>query len=281
MERIAELLTPRECQDLHSMLTTPEENILQEIDRLSLEKNDLGVPDRVRRDIRTEEECKTILTEWLVTHGDQMYYDRLSRALQRIGRTDISLEMGKNINQDKSLSLKKYVEDYHKHVEAMHSSLIEPATDHTTDSHRAARDLTELSWSDLDLVIQREQLPPYSRRFLEGVWPLIAGVFLGFIGAFLIGGVTLLFSIHISKRDFEELLKRSTHHRRCHHRSSPSCSVDRHVPRDDLSLKSRNPTGRFNSFFPAFRLFKRFKPLTRKISGQAGYSKLGNQRLKR
>ncbi|XP_069046422.1 transmembrane and death domain protein 1 isoform X3 [Lepisosteus oculatus] len=241
MERIAELLTPRECQDLHSMLTTPEENILQEIDRLSLEKNDLGVPDRVRRDIK----------------------------------------MGKNINQDKSLSLKKYVEDYHKHVEAMHSSLIEPATDHTTDSHRAARDLTELSWSDLDLVIQREQLPPYSRRFLEGVWPLIAGVFLGFIGAFLIGGVTLLFSIHISKRDFEELLKRSTHHRRCHHRSSPSCSVDRHVPRDDLSLKSRNPTGRFNSFFPAFRLFKRFKPLTRKISGQAGYSKLGNQRLKR
>ncbi|XP_015198180.1 transmembrane and death domain protein 1 isoform X4 [Lepisosteus oculatus] len=232
MERIAELLTPRECQDLHSMLTTPEENILQEIDRLSLEKNDLGVPDRVRRDIRTEEECKTILTEWLVTHGDQMYYDRLSRALQRIGRTDISL-------------------------------------------------VTELSWSDLDLVIQREQLPPYSRRFLEGVWPLIAGVFLGFIGAFLIGGVTLLFSIHISKRDFEELLKRSTHHRRCHHRSSPSCSVDRHVPRDDLSLKSRNPTGRFNSFFPAFRLFKRFKPLTRKISGQAGYSKLGNQRLKR
>lgn len=40
--------------------------------------------------------------------------------------------MGKNINQDKSLGMKKYVEDFQKGVEAMQSSMIAP------DSHKSA-----------------------------------------------------------------------------------------------------------------------------------------------
>ena len=37
-----------------------------------------------------EAECRTALTDWLLRNGEQIYYDRLSRGLQRIGRSDIA-----------------------------------------------------------------------------------------------------------------------------------------------------------------------------------------------
>lgn len=39
----------------------------------------------------SEAQCRTALTDWLLRYGEQTYYDRLSRALQRIGRTDIAI----------------------------------------------------------------------------------------------------------------------------------------------------------------------------------------------
>ncbi|KAJ8378040.1 hypothetical protein AAFF_G00249110 [Aldrovandia affinis] len=119
--RLVELLTPRECEKLLFTLSHPEDSIFQDLERLSPETNDLGLPTRVRRDTESRTQCKTALTEWLVNHGEQMYYDRLSRALQRIGRTDIAIEVGKNINQDKALSLQRYVDDYHRRVATMGS----------------------------------------------------------------------------------------------------------------------------------------------------------------
>ncbi len=35
--------------------------------------------------------CRSALKDWLQIHGKQIYYDRLSRALQKIGRTDIAI----------------------------------------------------------------------------------------------------------------------------------------------------------------------------------------------
>lgn len=39
----------------------------------------------------SEDQCRTALTDWLLRYGEQTYYDRLSRALQHIGRTDIAI----------------------------------------------------------------------------------------------------------------------------------------------------------------------------------------------
>lgn len=39
----------------------------------------------------SEAQCRAALTDWLVKYGEQTYYDRLSRALQHIGRTDIAM----------------------------------------------------------------------------------------------------------------------------------------------------------------------------------------------
>lgn len=38
-----------------------------------------------------ETECQAALTDWLLKYGEQTYYDRLARALQHIGRTDIAI----------------------------------------------------------------------------------------------------------------------------------------------------------------------------------------------
>lgn len=39
----------------------------------------------------SEARCRTALTDWLLRYREQTYYDRLSRALQHIGRTDIAI----------------------------------------------------------------------------------------------------------------------------------------------------------------------------------------------
>lgn len=39
----------------------------------------------------SEAECRTALSDWLLKYGEQIYYDRLSRALQHVGRTDIAI----------------------------------------------------------------------------------------------------------------------------------------------------------------------------------------------
>lgn len=58
---------------------------IQETERWSY---DLCRPD-------TDVECHTALSDWLLHYGEQIYYDRLSRALQHIGRIDIAL--GENL----------------------------------------------------------------------------------------------------------------------------------------------------------------------------------------
>jgi len=39
----------------------------------------------------SEAQCRAALTDWMQRHGEQTYFDRLSRALQHIGRTDIAI----------------------------------------------------------------------------------------------------------------------------------------------------------------------------------------------
>ncbi|XP_020560528.2 uncharacterized protein LOC110015376 isoform X1 [Oryzias latipes] len=150
LERLVDLLTFKECEDLLVALSNPEENIFQHIQLLSPENNQLGLQPRAKRDTSTaaddETQCRAALTGWMLENGERTYYDRLSRALQHIGRTDIAIEVGKNINQDKALSLKRYVEDYHKYVMSLNLPSLKEATKthqraHQRASNRAGKDL--------------------------------------------------------------------------------------------------------------------------------------------
>ncbi|TNN54136.1 hypothetical protein EYF80_035644 [Liparis tanakae] len=82
MERLVEMLTSKECKDLLFALSHPEENIFTRLERLSPEHDPLDLKPRAERDAP-------------------------------------AAEVGKNINQDKALNLKRYVEDYHKYVESL------------------------------------------------------------------------------------------------------------------------------------------------------------------
>ncbi|XP_058860533.1 transmembrane and death domain protein 1-like [Acipenser ruthenus] len=265
MGRISDLLAPTECQELHQVLTNPEENILEEVDRMSKQNSNLDINEkRKKRSITTPAECTRIMKEWLASVGNSMYYDRLARALRKIGRSDVSREMGKNINQDKSLGMKKYVEDFQKGVKAMQSSMIAPDSHKSADKLRRERELLETNWADLELIIERQQLPPYPRKLFDGIRPLIYGIFYGFSGAFLIGGIAIFFSIRITEQDFEELLMRSASRKkpcrsqRLHHPAElPSSSdEDKSEDHEREPPKGRKPAKRFRDYFPAFNLGK-------------------------
>lgn len=50
LERLVELLTPQECENLLRTLSHPEENIFEHIDKLSPENNQLHTKSRAKRD---------------------------------------------------------------------------------------------------------------------------------------------------------------------------------------------------------------------------------------
>ncbi|XP_056240013.1 transmembrane and death domain protein 1-like isoform X1 [Seriola aureovittata] len=204
LERLVELLTSKECEDLLLALSHPDENIFQHLERLSPEKNQLDLKPRVKRDassaeVDSEAQCRTALTDWLLRNGEQTYYDRLSRALQHIGRTDIAIEVGKNINQDKALSLKRYVDDYHKFVSSLNVPSDAKPPQHAGQRVRK-RKVRDLTWRDLDLIVERAPVPLYQKGPLDVALPLLYGILLGFGGTLLAGIFILLVIIRISRR---------------------------------------------------------------------------------
>ncbi|XP_058024487.1 transmembrane and death domain protein 1 [Ahaetulla prasina] len=210
MARISELLSPEECQAFHLKLLGPEENVKDELERLSEKNNLIGGGrrrrKRRRRDniiITTSAQCEESLQQWLETEGDTMYWDRLSRALQLIGRADVSLELGKNLNQDKNLEIKKNVEEYHETVKHLTSSLLldegpERSAQGRQRRHGRGSAQTQTQtppeqgeWDGLELIVERKALPPYNRSLFEWATPLATGVVGGFVTSFILVALAL------------------------------------------------------------------------------------------
>ncbi|XP_063152638.1 transmembrane and death domain protein 1 [Candoia aspera] len=199
MARISELLSPEECQAFHLKLLGPEENVNNELERLSKKNNPIDRRRR-RRDVITTAQCKETLRHWLETEGDTMYWDRLSRALQLIGRSDVSLELGKNLNQDKNLEIKKNVEEYHQTVKHLTSSLLLEESPEGNAQGRQRREgegegsaahLEQGERDGLELIIERKPLPPYNRSLFEWATPVVTGVLSGFLTSFVLAALAL------------------------------------------------------------------------------------------
>ncbi|XP_053144433.1 transmembrane and death domain protein 1-like isoform X2 [Hemicordylus capensis] len=213
MGRLSELLSPEECQAFYSEITGPEENMEKELEQLSEKNNPIHA--RRRRDITSMHQCKKTLSHWLDTEGDTMYWDRLSRALQAIGRSDVSMELGKNLNQDKNLEMKKNVEKYHETVKHLTSSLLleenEVSESEDSGQGRLRRDgdqpETELKPEELDdfeLIIERESLPPYKQSLFGWFTPLATGVISGFLSSFVVAALAVLSLCWIVKQGFQD-----------------------------------------------------------------------------
>lgn len=59
----------------------------------------------------------------------------------------------------------------------------------------------DLTWRDLDLIVQRGPVPLYQKGPLDVALPLLYGVLLGFGGTLLAGVSVLLVIVHISSRN--------------------------------------------------------------------------------
>ncbi|XP_074989792.1 transmembrane and death domain protein 1 [Calonectris borealis] len=177
MSRIAELLSPSECRQLQGRLAGPDRDLGErELEQLSEENN----PIRPRRALRGRRGCSEALQVWLETAGEVTTWDRLARDLRHIGRPDIARELGKNLNQDRSLELRRNVEEYGRTVQHLTSSLLLQG-----ERHGGARGRRAPAGDPGDLRFERRPPPPYTRSLLGWVGPVVSGILGGFLASVL------------------------------------------------------------------------------------------------
>ncbi|XP_071585565.1 transmembrane and death domain protein 1 [Heliangelus exortis] len=174
MSRIAELLSPAECRRLRGGLEQPE------VLGGSQEKK-----KNQHRALRGRSGCSESLRLWLETAGEVTTWDRLTRVLHQIGRSDIARELGKNLNQDRSLELKRNVEEYGRSLQHSTSSLLLDVWEHGGERGRRA---PEEEGDPGDLLFERRPPPPYTRSLLGWVGPVVSGILGGFL-------ISLLFTV--------------------------------------------------------------------------------------
>lgn len=179
MGRIAHLLSPSECHQLQAELNSPDKELeeLEELVALSQEEN--PAPHRRRRRGIHSKGCSEALRLWLVTTGETTTWDRLVRALHQIGRSDIARELGKNLNQDRSLELKRNVEGYSRSVQHLSSAQLQPR------GRRAPL--------PGEMLFERQRPSRYSRGLLGWLRPLVLGVLGAFVSSVLLTGTAMYF----------------------------------------------------------------------------------------
>ncbi|KAM8990254.1 transmembrane and death domain protein 1 [Ara ararauna] len=184
MNRIADLLSRSECLRLRVLLSGPDDLGERELQRLSEENN--RIPPRHRRDLRGPVGCSETLRDWRERAGQALTWDRLARGLRRIGRPDIARELGKNLNQDRSLELLRNVGGYGRAAERPRSPLLLQS-----ERRRRERDRRAPSGDLGDLVVERRPPPPYTRSLLGWVVPVASGILGGFLVSILLATVAV------------------------------------------------------------------------------------------
>ncbi|XP_039193231.1 uncharacterized protein LOC120305442 [Crotalus tigris] len=101
---ISELLSTQECHELCLLLA-----ITQKEAELSEERE--LIPSSQWQDISNMDQCKESLGHWLEMQKGFIDWDRLARALRQIGRPDVSRELKKSLNMNRSLEPKWNAEE--------------------------------------------------------------------------------------------------------------------------------------------------------------------------
>ncbi|XP_063304827.1 transmembrane and death domain protein 1-like [Pelobates fuscus] len=192
--RIAELLSPEECQDFISRINRPEDDLVKKVSNLSPKR-------RRRREIVTKEQCLATLQKWFDEKGESVYWDRISTILYQVGRPDVSKELGRNLNQDKILEIEKNADEYKQKM--LDSSLLLPNEEFSEIDARQ-RDVFNFEDMDWDLIIERKPRPPYQRALTEWCWYMLYGVIIGFLGGAVMVVMIYLLLFRVLKIDGRE-----------------------------------------------------------------------------
>ncbi|XP_068068837.1 transmembrane and death domain protein 1 [Anomalospiza imberbis] len=172
MGRIAELLASSECQQLQAELNGPAEEL----------EEPGALPEGEKLARRGARGCSEALRRWLATAGEATTWDRLVLALRHIGRSDIARELGKNLNQDRSLELRRNVEGYRRSVQHLSSAQLRSAGPRGWRAPLPG-----------DLLFERRPPPRYSRGLLGWVRPVLLGVLGAFLSSALLAGAAMYF----------------------------------------------------------------------------------------
>ncbi|XP_077644710.1 transmembrane and death domain protein 1 [Lonchura striata] len=166
--RIAELLATPECRRLRAELSGPEPE--ERPDEPVATRREEELARRRRWEDGGARGCSEELRAWLATRGEATTWDRLVRALRRIGRSDIARELGKNLNQDRALELRRNVQGYRRSVQHLGSAQLRPG--------RAPPPAV--------LLFQRRSPPRYGRGLLGWLRPVLLGALGAFLGSALL-----------------------------------------------------------------------------------------------
>ncbi|XP_043823582.1 transmembrane and death domain protein 1 [Dromiciops gliroides] len=222
--RLAEMLTPEECELFRALLEAPEPDPEAELARLS---EDRRPPDedresprgwrRRRRRRREEREreppasdggCRKELAAWLAAEAPALAWDRVARALRRCGRPDVARELAKSLHQEATLELRKFALPYQQ-AAAAQAAPAQAAPAQPLQPRAAPPDWDVWdSWDALELIVERLPQAPYPHGPASWARPLALGFFSGFMGAFGLGMLVILLTLWIAGDSGDEVQDR-------------------------------------------------------------------------
>ncbi|XP_068777219.1 transmembrane and death domain protein 1 [Struthio camelus] len=161
--RLTRLLSLAECRQLRAWLAAPDGDLQRELEQLSEARNP------VPRGRRAPGACAAALR----AAGAVTTWDRLWRGLRRVGRPDVARELGKNLNQDRSLELRRHVQGYGRAAARLASSLL------LQPDRRAAGGRARRAGG----TVRGGPPSPYARSPLGWVGPVASGLLAGFLAS--------------------------------------------------------------------------------------------------
>ncbi|XP_078005218.1 transmembrane and death domain protein 1 [Phascolarctos cinereus] len=212
--RLAEMLTPEECELFRALLEAPEPDPEAELARLSEDRRPRDAePEgskgwlllRRRREEREPQPpdpdgvCRKGLASWMEAKAPALAWDRVARVLRRCGRPDVARELAKSLHQEATLELRKFALPY-REAAAAQPSPAQPLQPRAVPPDSDVWD----AWDALELIVERLPQAPYPRSPAGWAAPLALGFFSGFMGAFGLGMLIVLLTLCITENDGDE-----------------------------------------------------------------------------
>ncbi|XP_044534217.1 transmembrane and death domain protein 1 [Gracilinanus agilis] len=208
--RLAELLTPEECELFRALLEAPEPDPEAELARLSEARRPPGAepeePWRRRRREATQDKdggCRKELASWLAAEAPTLAWDRVARALRRCGRPDMARELAKGLHQEATLELRNFAQPYQRAAAAAEAAEAAQRPPGQSLQPRAIPPDWDAwdTWDALELIVERLPQAPYPGSPVGWLVPLSLGFILGFLGALGIGLLVVLLTLWVTGGD--------------------------------------------------------------------------------
>ncbi|XP_068948601.1 transmembrane and death domain protein 1 [Petaurus breviceps papuanus] len=220
--RLAEMLTPEECELFRALLAAPEPDPEAELARLS---EDRRPPDeepgghkgrkgprgwRWRREVGEQQSldsvgvCRKELASWLAAKAPALEWDRVARVLRRCGRPDVARELAKSLHQEAMLELRRFAQPY-REAAAAQAAPAQPLQPRAAPPDRDAQDAWD-SWDAWDeLILERLPQARYPRDPADWVHSMAFSFLRGFMGAFVLGMLIILLMLCLTGLDQDEI----------------------------------------------------------------------------